>query len=100
MHAQAEFGFSGSTNKSFTPQNQIPDVVGRRNGYFIGISPGLTYFMTKRLALETQLGFFGYTNDESSFEDGQGNSNRTSESSNLSFNLNSSNLFFGLSYYF
>ncbi len=66
------------------------------NTYFIGIRPGITLFISKKLALETYLGSLGYSDSKNSIKDSQ---ETTYNTSRFSFNLNSSNLYFGLSYY-
>ena len=65
------------------------------NNLFIGVRPGLTLMLNKNLALETTIGALGYTTADS--ENNANNSNSDFKGFNLS--LNTSNLFFGLSYY-
>jgi hypothetical protein len=65
-----------------------------RDTFFAGIRPGITYFLTKKIALEANLGSLGYSTskyDDNYSEEGKTNS--------FDFNLNSSNLNFGLSLY-
>lgn len=68
---------------------------------FIGFRPGITYFISNHFALESRLGSLGYSKSESETDGESGRLNGFSgESESFSFNLNSADLFFGLSYYF
>ena len=66
------------------------------NSFSVGLRPGITFMMSKNLAFETSLGFLGYFSN-SSEEEG-----RISESNSKAFraSFDSSNLLFGLNYYF
>lgn len=68
----------------------------RNNIFFIGIRPGLTYMLSKNIALETSIGALGYTsnNTEDDITNVEADSNR------FDFRLNSANILFGLNYYF
>lgn len=66
-----------------------------QNSYFIGIRPGLSYFISKKLALETNIGSLGY----SRFDSNTSNS-ETSSGSNFHLSLNTSDIFLGLAHYF
>ncbi len=65
------------------------------NNFFFGIRPGLTLMLNKNLALETSIGALGYRTGKSENEA----NNSESSFNTFEFSLNSSNLFFGLSYY-
>lgn len=66
------------------------------DSFFVGVRPGLTFMISKCLALETTIGALGYsTNNLENFQ-----SNVESDASSFDFSLNTSNLIFGLSYYF
>lgn len=66
-----------------------------RDDFFFGIRPGLTVMLNKNLALETSIGGLGYRTGKSKNE-----ANNTKGSyDTFELSLNSSNLFFGLSYY-
>ena len=88
---QGEFSYSYSdysSNINSTPYERST------NQYFVGIRPGLTYFLNKNIALEANIGSLGYSKtdqDESNFPD--------RESDSFQFNINSTDLMFGLSYY-
>ncbi|WP_405606961.1 outer membrane beta-barrel protein [Polaribacter sp. Asnod1-A03] len=65
-----------------------------RNDLFIGIRPGFVFFVTKNIALNANIGALGYNTNKYETD------NLTEVKSNsFNFNLNSSNLIFGLSYY-
>ncbi|WP_046755905.1 outer membrane beta-barrel protein [Kordia jejudonensis] len=66
------------------------------NSFFIGARPGLTYMVSKCLAIETTIGALGYTSEK--LENRQNNAE--SDAKGFNFSLNTSNLVFGLSYYF
>ncbi|BDD03297.1 outer membrane beta-barrel protein [Aureibacter tunicatorum] len=63
------------------------------NGLRIGITPGITYFVSKSVALEASYGFFGYTQskvkDEEDIKDTE-----------FGLNLDTSSLTFGFQFYF
>lgn len=67
----------------------------KSNDFFFGIRPGLTLMLNKNLALETSIGALGYRTGKSENE----RNNSESSFNTFEFSLNSSNLFFGLSYY-
>ncbi|MBC8754284.1 outer membrane beta-barrel protein [Kordia sp. YSTF-M3] len=70
--------------------------IANTDTFFFGIRPGLTLLLNKNLALETSIGALGYTTSTS---ENESNASETSFN-NFNLSLNSSNLFFGLSYYF
>lgn len=100
FYAQGEVGFSNAKNQSYQENTNVPINESTSKNYFIGIRPGMTYFISKSLALETGLGFLGYSKTDSEFESDSGTFDQSGEANNFSFSLNSSDLFFGLSYYF
>ncbi|MGD1945808.1 MAG: hypothetical protein ACFB0A_06015 [Croceivirga sp.] len=65
---------------------------------FVGIRPGMTFFVSKKFAFETNFGSLGYSRFSSEANNGDLDSSSTGNSFN--FDFNPSNLFFGLSYYF
>ncbi|QHI37264.1 hypothetical protein IMCC3317_26430 [Kordia antarctica] len=66
------------------------------NRFFIGVRPGITWMLNKNLGLETSIGALGYTTDKVENE----TTGTDVKTNNINFSLNSSNLLFGLSYYF
>lgn len=92
LQGEASYGRSWSTS-----QQNGESTNDNRNGnnLFIGIRPGITYFLHKKLAIESTFGSLGYSFTESKSDGG-------SYSNNNDFNLaiNPSNLFFGIAYYF
>jgi hypothetical protein len=69
------------------------------NDFFVGLQPGLSFFMSKKLALETSIGSLGYR--RITREDNNDNfSNSSTNSFEFSFSLNASDFLFGLFYYF
>lgn len=57
VFAEASMGFSFGTNKTFTDE-----VVDTENvfGFSLLLSPGVYYYITPRLALESKFGWFGF----------------------------------------
>lgn len=101
FYVQGEVGYSASKSSSSSEQNSFINTNESRNtGYSAGLRPGLTYFITNHLALETQLGFLGYSTNTFESKDENDTVSRTSENGNFGFNFNNSQLLFGLSCYF
>lgn len=66
------------------------------DSFSVGVRPGLTYMISKCLALETTIGALEYTSSNSeNLQNNEGTDTR-----GFDFSLNSSNLILGLSYYF
>lgn len=70
--------------------------IDNNQSFFAGFRPGITYFVSKNLALEANIGALGYSrsNRESEF----GNQIKVTTES-FSFDFNSNNLLFGFTYY-
>ena len=90
----------------FWSENSSNDVLFQESdgsSWFIGFRPGITYFVSKKLALEANIGNIGYSYSENETQDfdteGFDNSFE-SKSNSFSASLNPSEIFFGLSYYF
>ena len=66
------------------------------DGFFVGVRPGLTFMLSKCLGLETSIGALGYTSSNTKNLD----NNDDSDTREFNFSLDSTNLIFGLSYYF
>ncbi len=91
ISVQGEFRYSYSEYENNDVFNSYS---GHTNEYFIGVRPGITYFLNKKLALEANIGALGYTNSTQKY----GNPPKRTSSS-FNFNINSTDLMFGLSYY-
>lgn len=84
---------TGKIKNSF--QNSSNTLTSDINTFFIGIRPGVSYFLTNKIAIQAYFGSLGYTNDTI-----KNNSNSLKENqSRFNLNLNPSQLIFGLSYY-
>lgn len=92
LSLQGEFKYS-HTKYEDEQNNSLNNNDSKTNAYSIGIRPGITYFLNKKLALEANLGFLGYTRTNYDNNSYKGNN------SSFNFNFNPSNLMFGLSYY-
>lgn len=89
---QGEVAFSNYNRKQNYENSNDTSTDG--DTYFIGLRPGFVYFVTKNIALNANIGALGYSTNKYKRD------NLTETKSNsFSFNLNSSNLIFGLSYY-
>lgn len=66
------------------------------SSFSANVSPGLTYFMTDWLALDTSINLLSYTSTKSETE----NNNFSRKSDAFNFNLNLTSLNFGLMFYF
>ncbi|PIB37978.1 outer membrane beta-barrel protein [Maribacter sp. 4G9] len=94
LYLQGEAGYNRNWGKSEqNGQSENNDFTG--NNLFIGIRPGITYFLDKKLAMEANYGALGYSFNETKYEDG-----RSTKSDSFNLNLDASNIFFGLAYYF
>lgn len=90
------FFIQGETRFSHSKIERNNEENWRTNSLFIGVRPGFTLMLNKNLGLETSIGSLGYASADS--ENKLNNSN--SDSKGFSLSLNTSNLFFGLNYYF
>ncbi|KAB1154570.1 porin family protein [Tenacibaculum aiptasiae] len=92
LHGEFRYTYSKYENDYNSLNNTN---LSKANYYFIGIRPGITYFLNKKIALEANIGALGYTkSNHTHFPN-----NSIQEIDNFNFNLNSSNLNFGISYY-
>ncbi|MCR9226240.1 MAG: autotransporter outer membrane beta-barrel domain-containing protein [Flavobacteriaceae bacterium] len=93
VNLQGEIGYghtwtestSSDTNRSSTKGNQ----------YFVAVRPGLSFFVSDKLALEAFIGALNYSSSKVDFSSGE-----TTQTNYFRFDLDSSNILFGLSYYF
>jgi hypothetical protein len=100
LFVQGEIGYS--TIQSEFQNNSRNISTGLGNEFRIGIKPGITYFISKRMALEASLGGLTYNNSNQDFESrNDDNTFNQSDSSGNSFNfsINPSDFLFGLSIY-
>jgi hypothetical protein len=63
--------------------------------FFIGFTPEISYFLTENFALEAEIGSLGYSNHKNKTD-----SEYIYTSDSFALNLNSSDIQFGVSYYF
>lgn len=80
--SQANFSWGDNFSQSFRQ-------------FFIGFTPEISYFLTKNFALEAEIGSLGYSNHKSETD-----SKNIYTSDSFTLNLNSSDIQFGVSYYF
>lgn len=90
LFLQGEFRYSYAKNG-----NSYELTYKRINhSYFFGVRPGLTFLITKKLAIETSIGALGYSKNNSRYQRDEA---KESSHNSFSFDLNSSNLTLGLS---
>jgi hypothetical protein len=89
FHLIGEIGYSKTYLDSSSNSNEI-DI--QEHG--IVVRPGFVYFLTKHIALTANIGSLGYITTTSKYDNSY-----DSKSDSFGFNLNTSNLQFGLSYY-
>ncbi len=100
FYAQAEAGYSRSKAENEDDNTNLTLNETTSKTYFFGLRPGLSYFVSNSLALETRLGFLGYTKTDVDFESDTGTPEGSASTDSIEFSLDSSNIFFGLTYYF
>lgn len=93
INMQGEFEYSASWSETISDTAERS--TGQADQFALSIRPGITYFVSKSLAFESSFGVLQYGTYKSDHSDGS----RT-ENSGFNLSLDSSNLFFGLSYYF
>ncbi|UOB16939.1 outer membrane beta-barrel protein [Abyssalbus ytuae] len=71
----------------------------QRNNFFVGIKPGITFFLSNKFALESTVGRFGY--NKTTYKNNLNNDNDYDDKSDgFIASLDFSSIYFGLSYYF
>ncbi|MBO0321359.1 outer membrane beta-barrel protein [Muricauda sp. CAU 1633] len=93
INLQGELEYSASWSETISDTSERS--TGQADQFAISIRPGITYFVSKNLAFESSFGVLQYGTYESEQSDGVDTKN-----SGFNLSLDSSNLFFGLSYYF
>ena len=94
LYLQGEINYFKYWNSNkLNNQNEQND--HKINTVFIGIRPGITYFLNKKLAMEVTYGFLGYSFSEIKYDAGN-----YSKNNSFNLNLNTSDLLFGVAYYF
>ncbi|MEM6892650.1 MAG: outer membrane beta-barrel protein [Bacteroidota bacterium] len=91
--AQGEVGISKAWSES--TNTGLDRSTSEQDGVFMNLRPGLIFFPTKNLAFETSIALLRY----SAF-DREDSSGTISEDRSFSFDLNTTNLLFGVSYFF
>ena len=93
LYVQGEMSYDRIWTNTDDPNNSGNESKGYN--IFLGIRPGITYFIGKKWALESSIWALGYSFYRTKYEDG-----RSSKSDSFNLNLDASNIFFGLTYYF
>ncbi|WP_420571472.1 outer membrane beta-barrel protein [Kordia sp.] len=94
------FFIQGETRFSFSKTELENEGDWRTKNLFIGVRPGLTLILNKNLALETSIGSLGYSSSDSKNNANAISNDYNSDSKGFGLSLNTSNLLFGVNYYF
>ena len=86
FNIQGEMKFSTDKNKHSQLNTDF-----KMNTIFIGIRPGITYRLSKKVAIQTNIGSLGYTNMQSKIND-----IKDLKSNSFNLNFNTSDLYFGI----
>jgi len=93
------FGKGESTTLSYDPWlGEYRPVTTDVSSFQAGIRPGIVFFLGKRIALESTIGFLGYENVENNFDDDYYSVTDT-EYTNFGFSISPSTINLGLKYY-
>ncbi|MBS9464003.1 outer membrane beta-barrel protein [Flagellimonas sp. 389] len=93
FYAQGELGYGKSWSEDIGSDQERRTSEADR--FFVGLRPGISFFASKNLAFESSVGLLQYTSVT-----GEDSSGAENENQGFNFNLNASNLLFGLSYFF
>ena len=93
INLQGELEYSASWYETISDTSERS--TDQSDRFAISIRPGITYFVSKNLAFESSFGVLQYGTYDS-----EGSNGADTKSSGFDLSLDSSNLFFGLSYYF
>jgi len=90
---KGEFRYTKANADNFSNGNNI--TTQGSNTYFVGIRPGISFFISEKVALEANFGSLGYERTTSETN----NNPSTFTINNFGFDFNSANLLFGFTYY-
>lgn len=96
LKGSVQYTYFKSDNKYDSTTNETNYYTDEGESFFIGFTPGITYFLNNNLALESALGSFGYRKSETDYSD----SERTQKTNSFNANIDLSSIYFGVSYYF
>ncbi|WP_366136149.1 outer membrane beta-barrel protein [uncultured Maribacter sp.] len=94
IYVQAEVNYSKNW-RNITSSNS-PESTNDGRSIFLGFRPGISFLISNKLALEAGIGALGY----SSFKTEEENQFNENKSDSFNFSLDTSNLLFGMAYYF
>ncbi len=92
FYAQGEAGYVGSWSENIT--NQTNRSTTESDQFYVAFRPGITFFVSQKLALESSFGILQYSSNKIESNGAETTSN------GFDLGLDSSNILFGLSYYF
>lgn len=86
----------GEVSYMYSKQDQFADISStttniNEKSFFIGFRPGLTYSLSQKVLINTNLGAIGYSHLKRDYETGS-----DSKSNSFNFSLGTSNLYFGV----
>lgn len=94
-----QFGASYADNHSRQKNENNEIDKDKGNSLFIGLQPGFTYFLNSKFALKANIGSFGYLKSKDTYNYTSANFDEYTNET-FSFLLSSSNIQFGVSYFF
>ncbi len=100
LYLQGELGYEHVRGESASDNDSLSQTESTTDTFFIGIRPGITYFVSKAFALEAGIGALQYERLDSEFTDSNDTVISTEDRNRFNFDLDTSQIFFGLSYYF
>ncbi len=99
MYVQGECRFSEGKSENTTSVNRVNSNNSTSRTFFAGFRPGVAYFLSQGFVLEANLGTLGYTLVKNKYNS-RGENNGYNKANYFSFSLDSSQLQFGVSYFF
>jgi outer membrane protein W len=97
------YGKSNQTYSNINVGNSLPytsnsEASNKTNSYDFGLTPGIIYFITNKIGIETSFGTIGYLSENVKYYN-KYNQIRKSNSEGFNINLSSSSIKLGVNYY-
>ena len=101
---QASLSYNlGKTNSVTKNQGFVPNETKSSSnnfGFGLSVSPGITYFFNRKIAVEAGLGSFNFKITKSNNYSQQGKLTYTSVNSNTYFSFSPASMYFGVNFFF
>lgn len=93
----------GRNNGTTTVKNNFATTITKSHndisGFNVGIRPGFTYFITKKIGLEASVGNLAFNSQKTEAYDNNNTKTSTTTHSNFDFNLSAATLYIGATFY-